>query len=51
MAIAARSLTITPVHPLLAAEVGGVDLTRPLDDATFARIAHAFDEYSVLVRQ
>jgi len=50
MAIAVRSLTITPVHPLLAAEVGGVDLTRPLDDAT-ARIAHAFDEYSVLVRQ
>jgi len=49
MAIAASSLTITPVHPLLGAEIGGVDLTRPLDDSTFARIAEAFDEYSVLV--
>jgi len=49
MAIAAASLAITPVHPLFAAEIGGVDLTRPLDDATFARIAEAFDEYSVLV--
>jgi len=49
MATATGSLTITPVHPLLGAEVGGVDLTRPLDDATFARIAAAFDEHSVLV--
>jgi len=43
------SLTVTPLHPVLGAEVGGVDLTRPLDDATFARIAAAFDEHSVLV--
>jgi len=49
MAIAADSIAITPVHPLFAAEVAGVDLTRPLDDAAFARIAAAFDEYSVLV--
>src|SRR5262245_36397271 len=49
MAIAARPLTITPAHPLFAAEVGGVDLTRPLDDEAFERIARAFDEYSVLV--
>ena len=27
----------------------GVDLTRPLSDATFRRIAEAFDEFSVLV--
>jgi alpha-ketoglutarate-dependent 2,4-dichlorophenoxyacetate dioxygenase len=49
MAIGTTELTITPVHPLFAAEVSGVDLTRPLDDATFDRIAVAFDEYSVLV--
>jgi len=48
MAIATGSPTITPVHPCLGAEVGGVDLTRPLDDATFTRIAAAFDEHSVL---
>jgi alpha-ketoglutarate-dependent 2,4-dichlorophenoxyacetate dioxygenase len=49
MAITTSSLTVTPVHPHVGAEVGGVDLTRPLDDATFARIAEAFDEHSVLV--
>ena len=49
MAIAASSLSITPVHPLVGAEIGGVDLTRPIDDAIFARIAQAFDEHSVLV--
>ena len=49
MAIATQPLIVTPAHPLFAAEVSGVDLTRPLDDATFERIAQAFDEYSVLV--
>ena len=49
MAIAASSLTITAVHPALGAEIGGVDLARSPDDATFTRIAEAFDEYSVLV--
>ena len=48
MAIATQPLIVTPAHPLFAAEVSGVDLTRPLDDATFGRIAQAFDEYSVL---
>lgn len=49
MAIGTSSLTISPVHPAFAAEVSGVDLTRYLDDATFDRIALAFDDYSVLV--
>ena len=49
MAIGTSSLTITPLHPAFAAEVSGVDLTGPLDEATFERIAIAFDEYSVLV--
>jgi alpha-ketoglutarate-dependent 2,4-dichlorophenoxyacetate dioxygenase len=42
-------LTITPVHPVLGARVEGVDLTAPLDDATFGKIHAAFQEYSVLV--
>jgi len=49
MATIASRLTIATVHPAFAAEVSGVDLTRPLDDATFERIAVAFDDYSVLV--
>jgi alpha-ketoglutarate-dependent 2,4-dichlorophenoxyacetate dioxygenase len=42
-------LTITPVHPVLGARVEGVDLTVPLDAATFGKIHDAFQEYSVLV--
>ena len=49
MATIASPLTVTPLHPAFGAEISGVDLTRPLDDATFERIAVAFDDYSVLV--
>ncbi len=43
------ALTITRVHPSIGARVDGVDLTRPMDDATFQTIFDAFQEYSVLV--
>ena len=43
MAIGTSSLTITPAHPAFAAEVSGVDLTRPLDDATFDRSAASLE--------
>jgi len=49
MATMAGTLTITPAHPAFAAAVSGADLTRRLDEATFERIAVAFDDYSVLV--
>ncbi len=49
MATITSPLTITPVHPAFGALVSGVDLTRPLDAATFERIAVAFDDHSVLV--
>ncbi len=49
MAISAAPLTIVPLHPCLGARVEGVDLTAPLPDETFGRIAAAFDEHSVLV--
>ena len=41
--------TITPLQPLFAARIGGLDLTRDLDDATFATVRDAFERYSVLV--
>ena len=28
------SLTLKPLHPLFAAEAGGIDLTKPVDAAT-----------------
>ena len=37
------------MHPLFCAEIGGVDTGKPMDDATFAEIRAALDEYSVLV--
>lgn len=49
MAISAAPVTITPLHACLGARVEGVDLTQPLPDAAFRRIADAFEEYSVLV--
>jgi len=40
---------VTPLTKAFAAEIGGVDLTRPLDDATWRAIRAAFEEHSVLV--
>jgi hypothetical protein len=35
---------VTPLTPVFAARIDGVDLTRPLPDATFAEIRAAFEE-------
>lgn len=43
------AITIKKLHPLFVAEIGGVDTGEPMDDATFAEIRAALDEYSVLV--
>ncbi len=43
------TLHIQPLHPMLGAEINGLDLRTPLDDATFAQVLEAFDRYSVLV--
>jgi alpha-ketoglutarate-dependent 2,4-dichlorophenoxyacetate dioxygenase len=43
------ALTITPLTPVLAARVEGVDLAAPLDEATFRGIYDAFQAHSVLV--
>jgi len=42
-------LRITPLHPVLGGCVEGVDLSTPLDEATFRAILDAFQERSVLV--
>ena len=33
---------------VLGAEIAGVDLSRPLDDPTFAAVERAYDEYGVI---
>lgn len=42
-------VSVNPLHPLFGAEVAGVDLRRPVDDATFTELRAAFDRFSVLV--
>ncbi len=42
-------IRINPLHPLFAAEVTGLDLTRSPSSATFDGIRQAFARYSVLV--
>jgi alpha-ketoglutarate-dependent 2,4-dichlorophenoxyacetate dioxygenase len=43
------SLSITPLHPLFAARIDGLDLRASLDAATIAEVGTAIDRYSVIV--
>jgi taurine dioxygenase len=42
------SIEIMPTGTVLGAEIGGVDLSRPLDDATFAAIEQAYNDHGVI---
>jgi alpha-ketoglutarate-dependent 2,4-dichlorophenoxyacetate dioxygenase len=42
-------LSITPLHPIFAAVVGGIDLREPMDAATLHALTLASDQYAVLV--
>ena len=41
-------MTIRPLSGAIGAEILGVDISEPLDDATFSQIQDAFDEYLVI---
>src|SRR5258706_7357086 len=41
-------MKVIPTAAVHGAEIAGVDLSRPLDDATFAAIERAYDEYGVI---
>ena len=43
------AIAITPMSDVLGAEIGGVDLTRPLDDGTVAAIRRAWLDHLVVV--
>ena len=42
-------LSATPLHPLFAAEITGVDLSKPIEAEMRDAIAHAMDQYAVCV--
>ena len=42
------SIEIIPTGAALGAEIRGVDLAQPIDDATFAAIERAYDEHGVI---
>ncbi|BBK40975.1 alpha-ketoglutarate-dependent 2,4-dichlorophenoxyacetate dioxygenase [Allostella vacuolata] len=42
-------MEIHPLHPTFGAEITGVDIGRPIDDDTFARIRQAFEEHALLL--
>jgi alpha-ketoglutarate-dependent 2,4-dichlorophenoxyacetate dioxygenase len=43
------SLSITPLHPHIGAEIAGLDLSRPVDAATVDALWRAIDRHAVLV--
>ena len=43
------SFTFKPLHPLLAAEASGVDLSKPLSPALVKEVVAGMDQYAVLV--
>ncbi len=45
----ATSIDSHPLHPLFVAEIGGVDIGRPLEPETMRGIVQAIDRYAVLV--
>jgi alpha-ketoglutarate-dependent 2,4-dichlorophenoxyacetate dioxygenase len=42
-------LTFRKLHPLFGVEIGGVDLTRPVNAVVFGEIRAAFEEHSVVL--
>ena len=48
LAATATRLEIVPLSPVLGAEISGIDLWAPMDDATFAAIREAFVRFKLL---
>ena len=43
------ALAITPLHPQIGAEIGGLDVSRPIDEAMVDQLWRAIDRHSVVV--
>ena len=47
--LAPKSITIDPLTPVIGAEIGGVDLSKPLSDEQIAEIRAAHEAYHVIL--
>jgi len=47
--MSADAMTLTPLNPVIGAEIGGVDLSRPVSPALFAKLEAALNAHHVLV--
>ena len=45
----AKTISVTKLHPVIGAEIGGVDLNRPLDGETLRQIKDGWHEHTVLL--
>ncbi len=43
------AISIVPLHPVIGAEIRGVDLTKPLDEGTKAAVRKAFEDHVVVI--
>jgi taurine dioxygenase len=43
------TISVTRLHPMIGAEISGVDLRRPLDDETLRQVKDAWHDHTVLV--
>ena len=43
------AINVVPLHPMIGAEIRGVDLTKPVDAATSAAVRRAFEDHVVVV--
>lgn len=43
-----QHIRVEPLSAVVGAEIGGVDLTRPVPDEVFSEVRHAFGEYGVV---
>ena len=43
------SITVRPLHPLIGAEIGGVDMRHPMDPGTFGAVHDAWMKHLVIV--
>ena len=44
-----KTMSVTRLHPIIGAEIGGVDLSRPLDAETLRQIKDAWHKHTVLL--